>query len=157
MFTIRARFIVGILGGRFWGQQETGSGQQIGTLGVPSPASEAAPPNDGVLHRNGTDGTHSSNETADLRHRPEPKMQPARILRSWPVVQTRRLLPRAGRKYSEISYLTGVVQLGQGEQQDGAGPHTVTGTCTQTHRGTQRVTVYGTHFSMHRGIWIVFV
>ena len=57
-----------------------------------------------------------------------------------------------GRKYSEISYLTGVVQVGQGAQQDGAGQQTVTGTCVQTHRGTQRVTVYGTHFSMHRGI-----
>ena len=45
----------------------------------------------------------------------------------------------------------------QGALHDGAGQQTVTGTCLQTTRGTQRLTVYGTCFSTHRGTWMVFV
>ena len=40
---------------------------------------------------------------------------------------------------------------------DGAGQQTVTGTCLQTTRGTQRVTVYGTCRETHRGTLMVRV
>ncbi len=41
--------------------------------------------------------------------------------------------------------------------QQGVGQHTLTGTCSQTTRGTQRVAVYATCFGTHRLTWIVFV
>jgi len=37
------------------------------------------------------------------------------------------------------------------------GQHTVTGTFSQTTRGTQRVAVQATCFGTHRFTWIVFV
>jgi len=55
------------------------------------------------------------------------------------------------------NYFTASVQPTQGALHDGAGQQTVTGTCLHTTRGQQRVTVYGTCFSMHRGTWMVFV
>ena len=56
-----------------------------------------------------------------------------------------------------VNYLR-TVQSHPQSQLHGAGQQTRTGTCLQTTRGTQRVTVYGTHFGTHfRTVIVRFV
>ena len=102
----------------------------------------------GTAHPTGT----ANNRRANCAHSSPPKNATGQDLAILAGGSDQTTSSASGRKYSLFSYLTGVVQVGQGAQQEGAGQQTVTGTCSQTHRGTQRVTVYGTHFSMHRGI-----